>query len=461
VIHNLQFRLMLAFITIIVVTIGATSFFFARSIWGQIQTYEDNDNSSRVARIQYIISRYYFGNGSWDGIQPVVEQLGTMEEKRIIVTDSSDVVIADSQKDSLGKAYTATEEGMPIYFPRIVSLPSNSSAGRLVNQSILLGTLYVSPPGPGSVLTVYLTSTINRYLLWGALLAIAIAFLFTFILSRRILLPIKVLTATAKKLGQGDFSQRVEVSSQGEVGELAHTFNSMATDLERTEKLRRNMVADVAHELRTPLSNVSGYLEAIRDDVVKPDKATISSLSEEVNLLSRLVDDLQELALADAGELKLERQPEELSMLINKSALAIQPTASEKGINLSVEIPGNLPPVLIDYQRVNQVLHNLMANAIIHTASGGQIKVSASQEQRLVKVNVTDNGEGIPAKDLPYVFERFYRVDKSRSRNRGGSGLGLTIAKRIVEAHQGTIQAQSELGKGSVFSFTVPVSNEQ
>jgi signal transduction histidine kinase len=450
---------MLAFIAVIVITIGASSFFFARSVWGQIQTYEDNDNSSRMQRIQFIISRYYFGNGSWDGIQPVVEQLATVEQERIMLTDPNEVVIADSQKDSLGKTYSAGE-GVPLYLPRIVARPNYTSGSGLANQGTLLGTLYIIPSGP-SVLTVYLTSTINRYLLWGALLAIAIAFIFTFILSRRILSPIKVLTATAKRLGQGDFSQRVEISSQGELGELASTFNSMASDLETTEKFRRNMVADVAHELRTPLSNVSGYLEAIRDDVVKPDKETIRSLSEEVSLLSRLVDDLQELALADAGELKLIRQPEDLSMLIRTSALAIQNTAMEKGTDLFVELPGNLPLVFIDHQRINQVLHNLLANAIIHTASGGKIDMSAKQEGQSIRVSVTDNGEGIPSADLPYVFERFYRVDKSRARNRGGSGLGLTIAKRIVEAHQGTIEVQSELAKGSRFSFTVPLADEQ
>lgn len=241
------------------------------------------------------------------------------------------------------------------------------------------------------------------------------------------------------------------------LGELAQTFNSMATGLERTEKLRKNMVADVAHELRTPLSNVSGYLEAIRDDVIKPDAAAIGSLSEEVNLLSRLVDDLQELALSDAGELKLVRQPEDLSQLVDQSVRAIQTKIIEKNLEVSADVPQPLPPVNIDCHRIGQVLRNLLANAITHTANAGKITVSARQEDEWVRVSVTDNGEGISAAEVPNMFERFYRVEKSRSRNRGGSGLGLTIAKRIVEAHGGAIEVQSELGKGSCFSFTVPV----
>lgn len=228
-IHNLHFRLMMAFIIVIVVTIGSASFFVARSIWSEIQTYEENDNAVRTARIEYIMSRFYFGNRSWDGIQPLVEELGTMEEKWIILTDANNSVIADSRKELLGKEYHAADNGIPLYLPRIISRPptfpsTTAVPSSSVNQAVLLGTLYISPPGPGSVLTIYLTSAINRFLLWGGLLAIAIALIVTFVISRRILSPIKALTATAKKLGQGDFSQRVEFNGKGEVGRAGADF---------------------------------------------------------------------------------------------------------------------------------------------------------------------------------------------------------------------------------------------
>jgi signal transduction histidine kinase len=463
VIHTIQFRLMLAFIFIIVVTVGTASFFVARSVWDELQKYEVQNNSVRNARIEYVISRFYSTNRKWDGIQPIVEQLGTMEEKRIILTDGNNVVIADSQKDLVGKEYRTSDQGTTLYLPVIMPNPPsfNPYSGMNYNSiqsGIKLGTVFIDPQGPGSVLTIYLTSTINRFLLWGGLMAIAIALIVTFLLSRPILAPIKALTTTARKLGQGDFSQRVKVRSQGEVGELAQTFNTMAGGLERNEKLRRNMVADIAHELRTPLSNVAGYLEAIHDDVIKPDKATISSLCEEVGLLSRLVDDLQELALADAGELKLMRQPEDLSLLIEQSVKAVQTKALEKSLNVTADLPPILPPVNIDYQRISQVLRNLLANAITHTPDGGRITVSTILEDKQIKVSVQDTGEGIPATDLPNMFERFYRVDKSRARNRGGSGLGLTIAKRLVEAHGGAIGVQSEPGKGSCFYFSLPIN---
>jgi len=250
----------------------------------------------------------------------------------------------------------------------------------------------------------------------------------------------------------------VRLQGEGEVASLAEAFNSMAADLGYAEQLRRNMVADVAHELRTPLSNIQGYLEAIRDGMVEPDAAAIRSLNEETSLLSRLVNELQELSLAEAGELKLVYQAEDITNLVKQAVAPWQPQLTAGEISLSLELPGDLPPVSIDWQRVNEVLHNILENAVAHTHKGGIIKVTASQKGKWVEVSVSDTGEGIPAEDLPHIFERFYRVDKSRARATGGSGLGLTIAKRLIEAHNGTIAVESKLGKGSRFSFTLPLA---
>jgi len=218
------------------------------------------------------------------------------------------------------------------------------------------------------------------------------------------------------------------------------------------------MVADVAHELRTPLSNLKGYLEAISDGVVTPDEKTIRSLSEEASTLSRLVDDLQELSLADAGEIKLVREPADIVGLIKDTAAGMKAKADARGIVLTDDLPAKLPAVNIDSQRIRQVLSNLLENAVAHTDKGGRITVAAREREGQIQVSVADTGEGIPAKDLPLIFERFYRVDRSRTRKTGGSGLGLTIAKRLVEAHGGTIEVKSEAGKGSTFTFTLPVS---
>jgi signal transduction histidine kinase len=270
--------------------------------------------------------------------------------------------------------------------------------------------------------------------------------------------PIGTLAKAARRLGHGDLSQRVRLPGGGEVAALAQAFNSMAAELEYAEQLRRNMVADVAHELRTPLSNIRGYLEAIRDGMIEPDASAIRSLDEEARLLSRLVNELQELSLAEAGELKLVYQAEDIVDLVKQAVSPWQPQLMAGEISLSVNLPDSLPLVNIDWQRVNQVLHNILENAVAHTPRGGAIDVAVSEKGKWVEVSVSDTGEGIPAEDLPHIFERFYRVDKSRARATGGSGLGLTIAKRLVEAHGGAITVQSKVGEGSRFSFTLPIA---
>jgi signal transduction histidine kinase len=191
---------------------------------------------------------------------------------------------------------------------------------------------------------------------------------------------------------------------------------------------------------------------------MQPDKATISSIYDETVLLSRLINDLQELSLAEAGELKLYCQPEDVADLVRQSITAIQAKASEKGLEVSCDIPADLPHVNIDFLRIKQVLLNLLENALVHTPAGGRISITANLIPGYIEVSVSDSGEGIPDDEINNIFERFHRVDKSRSRSTGGSGLGLTISRYIVEEHKGTIRARSEPGKGSRFSFTLPVA---
>jgi signal transduction histidine kinase len=450
VIHSLQFRLLLAFTLVVVATIGATFFFIYQTTRSEISQFEERVEDIRVGRIEVELSRYYYQQGSWEGIQPFVEQWGNIHGQRIILIDNQGTVIADSQGELLGEPYQADSPG------RVISPPWGEAA---------IATLYTSPEllpragfasPPPSSLMLYLA--IGRFFIWGGLVAVAIAVALAFILSRRTLAPVKALTLASERLGRGDFSQRVQIKDRGEFGELARTFNSMAGDLERAEKLRQNMVADVAHELRTPLSNIQGYMEALRDGIMKPDNKTIRSLYEEASLLSRLVDDLQELSLAEAGELKLVRQSGDIGELIRQAVAAVEAKERASGVSLAVELPEKLPPVNIDPRRIGEVLRNLLENAVAHTGKGDTVTVAARQLDRLVEIGVTDTGEGIPAKDLPNIFERFYRVDKSRTRATGGSGLGLTIARRLVEAHGGKIEVQSEPGEGSRFSFTVPVA---
>ena len=445
-VHSLQFRLLMLLTVVILLSTGTVFFLIGITARDEIRQYGEHVEKVRSTRMEFELSRYYMHVGNWEGIQPFVEQGGGLFGRRIILADNNGVVVADSEGEFIGEQYTPEYPGQDLRVPMMMSA---------------IGTLYISPQlmteaDPTS--PQVLANTIGRFLLWGGLVAIGSALLVTFFLSKRILAPIKVLTQNARRLGKGDFSQRVQVKGKGEVGELAQAFNFMADDLEKAELLRRNMVADVAHELRTPLTNLKGHLEAVQDGVIKADTETISSLEEEATLLSRLVDDLQELSLAEAGELKLDVQSEDITRLITLAVAAVQAQAVAKSLALSANLPDKLPQVNIDSHRINQVLRNLLGNALTHSTQGGSITVTAGQQDDWVKVSVSDTGGGISQEELNNIFERFYRVDKSRTRATGGSGLGLTIARRLVEAHGGEIEVQSELGKGSSFSFTIPVS---
>ena len=447
-IHRLWFRLGLTFAVIIFVTVVAVYFFVSERIATEMEDYAAISAQYRSLQIRSQLYFHYLDKGSWEDVQPVVEALG-VSGTRIILVAVNGTVVGDSKRELLGANYTDSSND-----PLEMSLVKGG-----VKE--VLGHAYItSDPATEPYVTPFLklSSSINRSLLLGGSLAIGIALLLTFVLSRRMTSPIEVLAKAARRLGHGDLSQRVRLQGESEVTALAEAFNSMAADLEYAEQLRRNMVADVAHELRTPLSNIQGYLEAIRDGVVEPDAAAIRSLSEETYLLSRLVNELQELSLAEAGELKLVYQAEDITNLVKQAVTPWQPQLTAGEISLSLELPDNLPLVTIDWQRVNEVLHNLLKNAVAHTPKGGAINVAAGAKGKWVEVSVSDTGEGIPAEDLPHIFERFYRVDKSRARATGGSGLGLTIAKRLIEAHGGTIAVQSKLGEGSRFSFTLPVA---
>ena len=444
-IHKLWFRLSIAFAVIIVLTVGTIYFFVSQRLAVEVEYYEE---ISEQYRTDQILSRLYahYWSQRWEGVQPEVEQTASISGTHIILAAVNGTVIADSQGTLLGQYYNPDSPGRNLTMPW--------------STELLVKVYIISDPQADPYIAPFrrLSESINRFLLLGGAVAIVVALILTFVLSRRMSSPIGVLAKAARKLGGGDLSQRVQFQGKGEVKELAQAFNSMAADLEYAEQLRRNLVADVAHELRTPLSNIQGYLEAIRDRVMKPNATNIRSLNEETALLSRLVDELQELSLAEAGELKLIYHAEDIAKLIKQAVNFWQPQVAAKEISLSLNLPDNLPLVNIDGQRVNEVLYNLLENAVVHTHSGGTINVAVTRQGDWVEVCVSDTGEGIPAEDLPNIFERFYRVDRSRARATGGSGLGLTIAKRWVEAHGGEISVQSELGKGSHFSFTLPIS---
>ena len=289
----------------------------------------------------------------------------------------------------------------------------------------------------------------------AALLAAVAVSIFT---ARHVVDPIRAMMRASQHIADGDYHERVEVPGRDELSALALSFNRMADTLERTEQRRIELIGDVAHELRTPLSSVKGVLEGLVDGVLPADPASFLSMEREIARLQRLVHDLEELSRAEAGQVPLDLRPTDPDNLIHAAANRLRPQFDDKDVGLDLAAPSDLPRVMADANRITQVLLNLLGNALQYTSAGGQVSVQAFRDGHYVAIVVRDTGIGLSSEDLAHVFERFYRVDKSRSRAGGGSGIGLTIAKHLVKAHGGHIWADSPgNGKGSTFSFTLPL----
>ena len=297
---------------------------------------------------------------------------------------------------------------------------------------------------------------VKQAILWGALGATAVALLIGVLLARTISHPVRELISATRGVARGELGQHVPVRTRDELGELAASFNQMSNDLARSTALRRQMTADIAHELRTPLSLIMGYTEALSDGKFQGSPETFAILHEETQHLSRLVDDLRTLSLADAGELSLTCRPTAPPALLERAASAHAAQAQGKAVTLQVEADPDLPEIVVDPDRMAQVLDNLVSNALRYTPAGGEIVLSAGHHADTLELRVRDSGAGIPPEELPHIFDRFYRGEKSRYQQNGESGLGLAIAKSIVEAHGGTIEAESTLDVGTTFIIRLP-----
>ncbi|WP_344056267.1 HAMP domain-containing sensor histidine kinase, partial [Prauserella halophila] len=293
-------------------------------------------------------------------------------------------------------------------------------------------------------------------IVWTAAAVLAVTIGVAALAASRLVRPIHAITSAARRMGDGDRSARAETSARGEIGELAAAFNTMSQRIETSEHQRRTMVSDVAHELRTPLVNVRGWLEATQDGVADLDPQLVASLLDETVLLQHLIDDLQDLALADAGELRVHPEPVELRALVEQVAAAHRAAAEARGVELSVRIDDD-PELSADPTRLRQSLGNLVSNAIRHTPRDGTVQLRTRAAGDEVRIDVSDTGSGIDAESLPHVFDRFWRADKSRSRSSGGSGLGLAITHQLIDAHGGRIDVDSTVGAGTVLTVHLPL----
>lgn len=454
--RSLALKLTLAFLVVGVVGVALVALFVRQ------RTRQEFDQFVLTRFQQDIydeLTEYYQINGSWDGINAIFvrDQSPRMSRRGIFpapvtLLNADSVVVYGGLRYQRGQQLNQPgDDGVPIEI-------EGTTVGWLVFESF--GDPV--PPNPESPESAFL-GRVNQAILMGAVGAITVALLIGVLLARTISRPVRELTAATQMIAQGDLGHQVPVRRKDELGELASSFNQMSADLARSTELRRQMTADIAHELRTPLSLIMGYTEALSDGKLEGTPETFDILSDEAQHLNRLVDDLRTLSLADAGELSLNRRPVRPKALLERVASAYAAQAQGQGVLLHVETGGDLPEVEVDPDRMAQVLGNLVNNAFRYTPAGGDILLSADCRPECIDghpctilLSVRDTGVGIAPDDLPHIFDRFYRGDKSRYQEEGKSGLGLAIAKSIVEAHEGTITVHSELGRGTTFAIELP-----
>ena len=477
--RSIGFRLMGAFVAVIVVGMVVVAFLANRATTSEFQLYVTRGGQAWAQRLAPTLAAYYAQNKSWNGVDALFQnrasspnwnmgswmmgdmgsmmgrdggnfgsmmmdgEMWTAMDLRLILTDAQGNVVADSTSELNGRTLpeTALRDATPIQV-------SGRTVGALVVTSLDAPRAANTPAGD-------FLSSVNRSILLAALASGAIALALGFVLFRQITSPLSALNIAAQKIAAGDLRQRVAARDGDEIGQLARSFNTMADNLAQQEELRRNMLADIAHELRNPIGVIQSELEAMLDGIVPLNPESVASVHEETVLLTRLVGDLRVLSLAEAGQLKLERAPTDLVTLAQRVVELMQAQAQEKNVTLVVNAPTAIPNVNVDADRIAQVIRNLVSNALRYTPNDGRVSVQVRAIGETIEINVADNGTGIAPEDLPHVFDRFYRGGKSRSRD--SSGLGLAIAKQLVEAHGGRVGVESAIGKGTRFWFTLPV----
>lgn len=428
------------------------------------------------------LAEYYQAQQSWQGVERVLAGARSALPFRargglaFILTDDTGRVINSSASWAQGRSLSADQlrNALPIYvngrtvgffaiLPRPLRQPMHDA-----REWLPLDEAHPNPPEdmppplprneplpPG----VFFLSSISSMMIWAAVLFGILGILFGVVMSRNLTAPLRRLAEAAQAIARRDFSRRVEVSGTEEIREVARAFNAMVEALEQGEALRRNLLADVSHELRTPLSVLQGNLRALLDGVYQLEPGEIARLYDQTRLLSHLVEDLHELARAEAKQLSLNLQSISVHDLIQPVVATFAPAAEEASISLRADVPEGLPSVWADPTRMTQVLNNLLSNALRHTPHGGSVSIVGQAEGNHIRLSVQDTGEGIAPEDLPRVFDRFYRADPARNRATGGAGLGLAIARAIVEMHSGRIWAESDgvPGHGSRFVIELPI----
>jgi len=447
----MRLKLIFSFILIVLVSIASVSLIARIGTAREVHAVMLGDTSNTRGLVSEL-QTYYQARHGWEGAGSLLGKpghgpggMGKGMGQHLRLADDRGVIVADSAAAPAGQL-TAEEMGRAI--PIEVD---EEIVGYLLSEG---GMGFA--PGSESMLLYRL----NRAALIAGLIGGGLSLLLGLALAYGLLRPVSELTRAASRLAKGDLSQRVAVRGKDELAMLAATFNRMAESLERAENARRALTADIAHELRNPLAVQRASLEAIQDGVYPLSLESLQPILEQNHLLTRLVEDLRTLALADAGQLQLERTPTDIPALVERILDRFAPQASAQSVKLTLSTPPTPPPLLLaDPMRLEQIIGNLLSNALRYTPPGGSIECVITLQRAALSLTIHDAGPGIPAEALPHIFERFYRADKSRSRAEGGSGLGLAIARQLAEAHGGTLTAANHPAGGAVFTLLLPLSD--
>lgn len=452
----MRLRFFLAFALVALVAISTVLLVASQRAASEVRMFM-NGSIVGLDRLVEELEIYYDQNGSWQGVEPLLQTTsrGTGNGKGGMQGSGGYILtLADTQGKIISVSRGEIAADKLTFLERSSSQTLSNSTGEIIGYLLAEG-------GQGNpVAEKQLISRLMQAGLVGAAVSLALALLVAFISSYSLLKPIKEMTLVASRMASGDLGQRVRWKSKDEMEVLATAFNQMASSLQQNENNRRAMTADIAHELRTPISIQRAYLEALQDGIYPLTPENLQPVLEQTELLTRLVDDLRTLALADAGELRLERQPVNLQELIRRIVERFCPEAESRQIRLTVGDDNlhKLMNISIDSARIEQILNNLISNALRHTPPAGEVEVNLKVTGKWVDVMVMDNGEGIPEDALPRLFERFFRADSSRSRDDGGAGLGLAIARQLALAHAGDLSASNRAEGGSVFTLRLPLN---
>ncbi len=456
--RSLALKLTLAFLVVGITGTLLMAVFVGRRTQSEFERF-------RVARykndLAEALAEYYDAAGSWAALPTVVDGPARPRQRVLIQALASATVLDAERRVVYSRDLRVGAQPTPRDMSRAQPIVLNE---RTVGW-LLINAPPSGPPGnrltPGSPEANFLRQT-RRAFVYGSLGALFAALLIGALLARTLTRPLRELTHATQSLAGGTLGQQVPVRSADELGQLATSFNQMSADLARATSARRQMTADIAHDLRTPLSVILGYTEALADGKIPGSPSVYDVMHGEAQQLQRLIDDLRTLSLADAGALSLQRELTSPRALLERAVSAHLPEAQAQQVALRIDAAAELPQILVDRTRMAQVLNNLLSNALRHTPAGGAVTLSAARAGQRVTLAVRDTGTGIAADALPHLFDRFYRADASRAQSASGSGnesgLGLAIAKSIVEAHGGSIGVESEVGKGSEFVVTLPTA---